>query len=137
MVVASRAARKGVRSGATEGAKERARARAKGDALSRVFCVKVILGPVIVLHGNGGKGRRVVSSGKGSKSSLTFFDKHILEGDTHDWVTGAGAFTSSAELCQFRLRQKVHSRFWSHTGHVRRRTFEREFMRSTLMLVST
>ena len=49
--MASRAARKGVRSGATEGAKERARVRAKGDALAHVFCVKVLLSPVIVLHG--------------------------------------------------------------------------------------
>ena len=70
MVVASRAASKGVRSRATEGAKERARARAKGDALARVFCVKVLIGPVIVFHGMEAKAG--VLSHKGSKSSSPF-----------------------------------------------------------------
>ena len=63
---------KGRSFGCNRSAKERARARAKGDALARVFCVKVLLGPVIVFHSMVAKGRCVVSSGKGSESSSPF-----------------------------------------------------------------
>ena len=115
MVVASRAARKGVRSGAREGAKERARARAKGDALSRVFCVMVLLGPVIVLHS------MVAKAGVSSRLARDPRAPHLfrlafLEGDTHDWVTGAGAFTFSVPSLQNCASLHFDGKFISDSG---------------------
>ena len=53
---------------------------------------------------HGGKGKRVNSFGKGHKNSSPFRQAY-LEGDKHDWITGAGAFAVSVpsfvEFCQF------------------------------------
>ena len=48
---------------------------------------------------HGGNGKRVNSFGKGHKNSSPF-RRAYLEGDKHDWITGAGAFAVSAPSLQ-------------------------------------
>ena len=48
---------------------------------------------------HGGKGKRVNSLGKGHKNSSPFRQAY-LEGDKHDWITGAGAFAVSVPSLQ-------------------------------------
>ena len=81
------------------------------------------LGPCLLCQGphwardchshHGGKGKH----GKGHKNSSPFRQAY-LEGDKHDWITGAGAFAVSVPSLQnfasFDLDGKVHSRLWSH-----------------------
>ena len=71
---------------------------------------------------HGGKGKRVNPLGKGHKNSSPFRQAY-LEGDKHEWITGAGAFAVSVPSLQnyesFDLDGKVFSRFWSHTVHGR------------------
>ena len=97
MVVVSRAARKDVRSRAKGSPKERGRVRARVKGrrgLAQMSSVSRSHWARDCPSHHGGKGKRAVSSGQGSKSS-SLFRQAYLEGDRYDWITGAGAFTVS------------------------------------------
>ena len=108
-------ARERVHSRAKEHPRERVKAKAQGDALAHAFCVRVLTGPAIVFHINGGKGKRVVSSGKLSKSSSPFRQAY-LEGDGHDWITDASAFTVSVFSMQNFASFDLDEKFILHSG---------------------
>ena len=64
---------------------------------------------------HGGKGKRVNSLGKGHKNSSPFRQAY-LEGDKHDWITGAGAFAVSVPSLQNFASLDLYGKFNLDSG---------------------
>ena len=64
---------------------------------------------------HGGKGKRATSFGKGSKNSSPFRQAY-LEGNEHDWITGAGAFAVSVPSLQNFVSFDLDAKFILDSG---------------------
>ena len=112
---ASHAARKDAPAKEKENVRARAKEKARGDVLDHVSCARDLTGLVIVFHIMVERASVSTPLGKGHKNSSPFRQAY-LEGDKHDWITGAGAFAVSVPSLQNFASLDLYGKFILDSG---------------------